>query len=332
MFLDPVIPANVVQGPSKKICAEDALLAFLGGDAEEVWHAIELFLWYSFQPQGCKIAQKALERASPSEKALLAKGLTGNICSALVSKYANYVVQKLVDPELQFGHKQKSNTREKREKREPPAHVSSILDELTGHVCILACHPFAYRTFLRILECLHFDEKLKQLFDEVIQDAKSLSTDQSGTYVIRHLLEYGTAECRHEIANDLIKDIVNLAKHQLGSYVVEDALKHCSVEDRFGIAALLVKNANSVEGSQYGQYVLNAAREATREIKLELEERHANELEELEAKKKAHIEAFNVYHHPWKNSVKNTFLQLETDEIEDVDHGIPRSLSCPALV
>jgi hypothetical protein len=309
IVLDTVIQANVVQRP-KKPRDEHALLASLRGDPEEAFYAIGLFQRYSFQKEGCKIAQKALEGASQSEKALLAKGLAGQICSdALDSPHANYVVQKLVDPELQIGHQQQSNTQENREKREPEAHVSSILDELIGHVHRLACHRYAYRICLRILECLHFDEKLKQLFHEVIQDAKSLSTNKFGTYVIRHLLEYGTAECRHEIANDLIEDIVNLAKHTLGSHVVEGALKHCSVEDRSEIAALLVENAISVKASQHGPYVLEAARKATREIKLEY-----------------------VYHHPWKNCVKNTFLQLETDEIEEVDHRVPRSLSCPALV
>lgn len=228
------------------------LLRQLQAGGEEQWSALSLFQHFAFSSQVTSLAAQAvLEQASGQDAALLASSMQGHVRRASKSKHANYVMQKIVEVM-------------------PMARASFVAEELSGVAHETACHRFGCRLLCRILE--HWsqsDAATLELLDELLVNAEELCSHTFGSYVIRHILEFGLPEHKHRVAAALLPEAAWLAKHRLASHVVEAALRSCSAEDQQALAEALLANQHvaALSTNQFGRHVVRAllAMPATKE-------------------------------------------------------------------
>jgi hypothetical protein len=191
-----------------------------------------------------RAAQIALKEAPSSDAAALATGLRGHVRSAVQSKHANFVLQTIIEVM-------------------PVARASFIVDELKGFANKIARQQFGCRVLCRILEHLApNDHSTPQLLDEILsEDVHELCRNEFGSYVARHVLEFGHPHHKKEIVSVLSTDILMYSKDKFGSHVVEVALRHCSEEDQRDLARGLLRSQDDlvgVAGSQFGRHVARA--------------------------------------------------------------------------
>jgi hypothetical protein len=238
--------------PSSQSVA-DELLRQLKDGPEGQWAAVGRFGRLAFSSKvSSRAAQLALQDASVSDAAVLAHGLRGHVLPAVQSKHANYVVQKIMEVV-------------------PMVRVSFITEELTGFACEVACHEFGCRVLCRLLEHASFDEEATgRLLEELFMNIGQLCSHSFGSYVVRHILEFGLPEHRRRVTNELLPYVSWLATGKLGSHVVEAALRFCPPEDLAAIVAELLAYEDrlvSIATSQFGRYVIRALLEAPEELR-----------------------------------------------------------------
>jgi hypothetical protein len=189
-----------------------------------------------------RAAQIVLQEASVADAAALSKALRGCVRNAVQSKHANYVIQQIVEIM-------------------PVSHASFIVDELKGVGHEVARHRFGCRVLCRILEHLTLQNGTLDLVEEILVDVQELCCHEYGSFVVRHLLEFGIPHHRHCVASALCSDLHQLCKHKLGSHVVEYAFRHCATEDKYTLASQITSNQQkllSVAANQYGRHVVRA--------------------------------------------------------------------------
>jgi hypothetical protein len=215
----------------------------IGGPEREA--ALARFESLSFRNEiTSRAAQILLKEASSSDAAALATGLRGHVRSALQSKHANYVLQTLIEVM-------------------PVARASFIVDELNGFANKISRQQFGCRFVCRIIEHLPpSGDSTPQFLDEILNgDVHELCYNEFGSYVARHLLEFGLPQHKKQIVSALNSDILWYSKDKFGSHVVEAALRHCSEEDQHMLASGLLHNQDdlvAVAGSQFGRHVARA--------------------------------------------------------------------------
>lgn len=192
----------------------------------------------SFEADGCRLIQDALEVASPQQAADLVQELHGHVRDAATSAHANFVLQKILT---------QLNVR----------LSSFIAQELIGDSRRIACHRFGCRILCRIVEFCSSGDAAFRLFDEILQVASELCCHSFGQHVIQSLLEHGHARYQKAVANVLISDLWHYATHQNASYLVEKALIFCSSEERQAILLELGQPDCIVELAfkRFGSYV-----------------------------------------------------------------------------
>jgi pumilio RNA-binding family len=191
-----------------------------------------------------RAAQMALKEAPATDAAALAASLRGHVWEAMQSKHANYVLQKITEVM-------------------PAVHASFIVDELKGFGHEAARHCFGCRVLCRILEHLSpHDSSTLDLTDEILLDLSDLCKHEFGSFVVRHVLEFGLPLHKHRVAMALSVETFEFSKHKFASHVVESALRHCSQEDQRTLARQLLGNQQQllvVAGNQFGRHVIRAA-------------------------------------------------------------------------
>lgn len=201
----------------------------------------ETFATLSFHDQGCRAAQKALDRACLEDQLAFALTLKGHIGEACRSPFANYVVQKIIEVL-------------------PPANIQFISEELVGSVRAIAQHSYGVRILCRLLE--HFPPNMIEgLISEVILNIGSLCCHKFGNYFAQHIIEYGPVEQCRIVVRTLIEDSYRFAVHRNGSAVVVRALSHGALEVTSELAKALQADAAKLEANRHGVRVMNALRE-----------------------------------------------------------------------
>jgi len=223
--------------------AHGLLLQFQAGGKDRET-ALDSFKRMSFASKvSSRAAQLALKGSSANHAAILATGLHGHVRSAVTSKFANFVVQEIMAVV-------------------PVARASFIVEELVGFGLEAAHHRTACRVLCRIVEHESLgDGAIAQLLDEVLAGVKELCIHDFGAHVIRHILEFGMAEHRHQIAEALCTDVMGYATHNNGSLVVEDALKLCAANDQHIIVSKLIAQKDdlfNLAKHKFGRHVVKA--------------------------------------------------------------------------
>jgi hypothetical protein len=157
-----------------------------------------------------RAAQQAFETATIPEQLSLAWALSGKVLSASQNKFANYVLQKIIEVM-------------------PLARIGFVVSELTGHGFETARHRIGCRIICRLLEhAMLTEESIAKLLDEVLVGVETLCTHDFGRHVVIHFLEHGLpCHCEHIF----IAIRANLSRHTFHrktSHIVEAALKRCA--------------------------------------------------------------------------------------------------------
>jgi len=225
---------------SRDLADEMLMQLKTGVDTQEL---VQRFQHWAFSTKvSSRAAQLVLQDASANHAMLLASSLQGHVLRAAQSKHANHVVQKIVEVL-------------------PIARVAFIVEELYGFGYETARHRFGCRLLCRILEHLSpGDEASCRLVDDVLAKVHELCSHVFGSYVIRHVLEFGLPEHKHRVAVALLPYVGWCAKHRLGSHVVEAAVKSCAPEDRRALATKLLADQDiaALAMNQFGRHVVRA--------------------------------------------------------------------------
>lgn len=222
---------------------EDAqrLLAMFKAGGESRAEAIQTFEKWSFMStRSSRACQKILEMVDEDAEMLIA-GLRGQIRRAINSKHANYVVGKMIEA----------------------LHVEKtgfIIAEIRGAAREVALSQFGCRILCRKLEHYETAEAdFVALLDELFKDIEFLCSAESGSYVVRAILEFGMPQHVHRVVEALLKDTAWYAKDKFGSHVLEQAIVSASPEDRKLLLEDLFYNREQVlniAGSNYGSHTL----------------------------------------------------------------------------
>jgi len=190
-----------------------------------------------------RAAQLILDQTSMTDKAACVASLRGHIRNAVQSKHANHVVQKIIEVM-------------------PVALANFAVDELKGFGQEIAQHPFGCRVLCRILEHLSpTDTSTIELVEEMLMNIDELCSHSFGSFVVRHLLEFGLPEHRHRVVMALRMNLAGQAKHKFGSHVVESALRNASPDDKEMLARDLMWDKEQLmvlAANQFGRHVVRA--------------------------------------------------------------------------
>lgn len=222
----------------------NGLLVQMQAGGEAHWAAVASFERMAFANQvSSRAAQMMIAEASMTDKVALAGQLRGHVRSAVQSKHANHVVQKITEVL-------------------PVASASFIVDELKGFGRDVARHTFGCRVFCRILEHLSpNDVNTIEFIEEVFNGLEELCSHSYGSFVVRHLLEFGLPEHKERVVRALRTDLVGYTKHKFGSHVVEGALRHAGEHDQQVVARELLSDKDqllTLAANQYGRHVVRA--------------------------------------------------------------------------
>jgi hypothetical protein len=213
-----------------------------GGEAQR--RAVTRFRRLAFSSQeSSRVAQLALEDASPSEALVLLESLHGHVRDATKSMYCNYVLQRAIE-------------------LLPSESISFITRELLGVGGDVARHRFGCRILCRLLEHDDLEEaSTYALFEEVLRDVDELSRHAFGNFVIRHCLEFGLSWHRHAIAFPLSRSLIETAMDQNGSHVVESVAEFCDSTDTELLAGVLLADPEQLHNlatHNYGRHAVKA--------------------------------------------------------------------------
>merc|ERR1711953_790504 len=181
----------------------------------------------TFEADGCRVVQLALEKADNRERALMCAELHGCVRRAIASPHGNYVLQRVV--ELM------------------PATLSSFVSsELLTVGADTARHRFGCRIMCRLLEHCSAHPLTIQLIDGILLEAHDLCCHSFAHHVMESVLEHGTAEQKHRIALALQADSLLYATDPHATYVIESALRNCSLPDRRTIGAVFLADKDAL--------------------------------------------------------------------------------------
>lgn len=167
----------------------------------------------SFDKQGCRLVQKAIESAAIDVAVSLAHEMKGCIREAAKDPNANFVLQRIIEVL-------------------PAASTKFIVEELLESVMEVAQHRAGCRVICRVIEHSPVDATAVELFNRVIKGSVVLSRHLFGHFVVQSLLEHGTAEQRHRIVGAFQGVLLQESQNRSSKYVVESLFQFCSPEDK----------------------------------------------------------------------------------------------------
>ena len=211
---------GVCASPASIRCAICGLLWRPGGRLRPVFPECPECLWKKVaSPQfrssnrgaaWSRMIQRALDEAEgDAERVALARGLRGNVWSAMRCPHANYVVQKMIAV------------------MRPPS-LLFILDELLAEnelaVQRAARNPYACRILQRLLE--HWPQRhLRGVVENLLVDAVRLSVHRFANYVVRRMAESATDDDCARLTLILAAEAHFVGARDSGSAVLAEILK-----------------------------------------------------------------------------------------------------------
>lgn len=194
-----------------------------GAAAQEIVKTLTgRFATISFEKDGCRLVQEAIEAVDSAVASSIAKELRGHIIRACDSPNANYVVQKMI-------------------KALPPPSVSFVAEELLGNGVEVAKNMYGCRIICRILEFSPASHSSARLISEVLDRAAELMQHTFGHHVIQSALENGTNDQKHRILETIRDNIDAALANRNAGFVLDRALTHGSMADVTALAQLILK-------------------------------------------------------------------------------------------
>ena len=167
-------------------------------------------------PYGCRVVQKALQRADTPTAAALAGELRGRVCACAQDACGNHVLQRVAECV-------------------PLCCVPFVPAELCGHAAVLACDRCACRVLQRLLEHNTGAEAAAAVFAPVLHELCAalprLLTDPFGGYVAQCVAVHGGAAQHRAVLAALRGRVVELARHPLACGTIEACLVHACADN-----------------------------------------------------------------------------------------------------
>jgi hypothetical protein len=181
----------------------------------------------SMDQDGCRLLQSALETGDGAERAAMSMEFYGHVCDALESPHAHHVLQRIV--ELM-----------------PPSSVIFILRELQykWSPTFVARHRFGCRVLERVIEhfpaCPHAGAELAYFLEGILQDAAPHCYHSFSTFVLQHILEYGSVDQQRAIVGSLCSDLWRAALDMHAVGCLDKALSFQPFEDQVALASAIL--------------------------------------------------------------------------------------------
>jgi len=176
-----------------------------------------VMLQLSWHPVGCWLVQWVLEEIEdPWMLTQVAACLGGSVVEAAKSPYANYVLQKVIQLNLDSA----------------PFVLECIIEELTDKACSLACDPKACRIFCRLVEQMKHASRRQctvRLIDALLKQVDKLILSKFGHHFVEKILQHGLPDHRVAIATAICKDISKYAYSTHGRWVLVNVLTRAPV-------------------------------------------------------------------------------------------------------
>jgi len=184
-----------------------------GDTCVQALEQLEGVVWQlSDHKDGCHLIQLAVDKAQGPARGKLVKELHTHVREAMGSPYANYVLSRVVEV--------------------MPVEIAAfIAEELTGIAAYASRHKYGCRIVCRLVAQLPNTPCVTELLRHAMKKPGELINHTFGNYVAAAILEHGSEEQKHHIAEELISNPLGHATERFGSGMVELALKHCSQED-----------------------------------------------------------------------------------------------------
>jgi len=184
------------------------------------------YVWTLTQDtKGCRLVQEALEKAvTEMERLEITRELHGHVAKAMRCPHANHVLQKCITTNA-------------------PEHSQFIIDEFLerdGLLAQAARHRYGCRIVQQLMRKCP-STQLQKLAELLLEDAILFCCHPFGNFVMRHLLEHGSAEHRHRLVRILERNASSVCRVAPGCNVVIAAFAHGAVDDRVWLARALLQ-------------------------------------------------------------------------------------------
>jgi len=189
-----------------------------------------LVVQLSMDQDGCRLLQSALETGDGAERAAMSMEFYGHVCDALESPHAHHVLQLIVQ-------------------LMPPSSVSFIIHEMQykWSPTFVARHRFGCRVLERVIEhfpaCPHAGAELAYFLEGILQDAALTAGccyHSFSTFVMQHILEYGSVDQQRAIVTSLCSDLWKAALDMHAVGCLDKALSFQPFEAQVALASAIL--------------------------------------------------------------------------------------------
>jgi hypothetical protein len=183
----------------------------------------------SLEPHGCRVVQKALQRAKlischiggkiDARRAILAE-FHGHVLEMIGSRHGNLTLLEVI-------------------RQIPSTMTIFVVEEISNVVGEVSRHPFGCRVVEALIEngCLP-----SVLMEGLVRNTASLICNEYGIYVLSSILERRCPTYNHQIAEAIRIKTMAHAKAKKGSKVVDRAVVYCDDDDKRAIATDLLSD------------------------------------------------------------------------------------------
>jgi pumilio RNA-binding family len=230
----PLVQPSTVSSASKSLHSQ-SLVASLFGSVLEL----------SLHTYGCRVIQKALEKATPDQRRTLVSELKGQVDRCLGDQNANHVIQKSIEVMAY-------------------EDIRFIIEAMRPRLLQWATHCYGCRVIQRVIEhCPR--EALEDEFATLLRAALELSQDAYGNYVVQHMFAHGSWADRRVLFGVFAGNYRRLSKHKFSSNVVEKSLHVAEAETLVRIAEEVFREEYLFElmTDRYANFVVQKVLEAS---------------------------------------------------------------------
>jgi len=211
------------QGVQGEVPSVQKLTAAMGQGGESREWCMNILLmpgmvqFLSFQAEGCRLVQSALEHTHRRTAAKLAEDLQGHIVSASMDQHANFVVQKIIDTLT-------------------PQEVPFVAAELAVDTVDTAQHKYGCRIFCRLVESAAADLSIQVLIDAILAQADATARHKYGHHVVETVMDHGLPRQQAQVALAMRQSLVASLQDRNGVYVIKKVLRCASPADSRALA------------------------------------------------------------------------------------------------
>lgn len=153
------------------------------------------------------------------------------------------------------------------------------IKDLKGHVSEIAMDQVGSRFIQKMYEtnCKNYNEKLKDMIEEIREDSITVMKDVFGNYVIQKILEFGPEIHIQILFNEIKGNILEMSQHMYGCRVVQKFIEVLKPTEASDILKELEGNVLNCIYDQYGNHVIQKIISTLKHIPFKIQTEGATE-------------------------------------------------------